>query len=117
MVEGVSDIKSSKGICKGCIVDKHHEHKFDQGKASRDSCILKLIHSDIRVPMPTTYMNGSRYVLTFIDDLSIFTWVYFLKKKLEVFEKFVDFEASIETGIGSKIKYLRYDNGGEYIKS
>ena len=57
-------------------------------------------------------MNGSRYVLTFIDDLSRFTWVYFLKKKYEILEKFIDFKASVENAYGRKIKALRYDNGG-----
>ena len=67
--------------------------------------------------MPTTSMNGSRYALTFIDDLSIFTWVYFLKKKSKVLEKFIYFKAFIDNSTESKVKYLRFDNGGEYIKS
>ena len=58
---------------------------------------MGLIDSDIRIPMPIIYMSGSRYVLTFIDDLSISPWVYFLKKKSEVLEKFIDFKASVET--------------------
>ena len=35
MVEGLPAIKSSTRICKGCVVGKHLEHKFDQGKESR----------------------------------------------------------------------------------
>ena len=66
--------------------------------------------------MPTTSMNGSRHVLTFIDDMSRFTWVYFLKKKSEVLENFIDFKASIENATRRKIKYLIYDNRGEHIK-
>ena len=84
MVEGLPVIKSTTGIHKGCVVGKHLEHKFDWGKASRASCILGLIHSDIRNPMPITSMNGSRYVLTFIDDFSRYKWVFFIKKKSEV---------------------------------
>ena len=34
MVEGLPVIKATTGICKGCVVGKHYEHKFDQGKAS-----------------------------------------------------------------------------------
>ena len=117
MVEGLPLIKSSKGIWKGCIVDKHPKHKFDQGKSSKATCILGLIHYYINGPIPTTSMSGSGYVLTFIDDLSRFTWVYFLKKKLEVFEKFIDFKAFFETTAWRNIKALRSDNGGEYIKS
>ena len=117
MVEYLLAIKSSKWICKGCIVGKHPEHKFDRGKESRVTCILGLIHSDIIGPMPITSMSGSIYVLTFIDDLSIFTWVYFLKTKLEVLEKITDFKTSVENDIGSNIEALRYYNGDENIKS
>ena len=63
-----------------------------------------MIHSDISGPFTTTSMNGFRYVLTFIDDLSIFTWVYFLKNKSEVFEKFNNFKAFVETSTGRNIK-------------
>ena len=34
MVEGLSVIKATTGICKGCVVGKHPEHKFDRGKES-----------------------------------------------------------------------------------
>ena len=90
MVEGLPVIKATTGICKGCVVSKHTKHKFDRGMASRASCILGLIHSDISGPMPITSMNGSRYVLTFIDDFSRYTSVFFFKKKSEVCEKFID---------------------------
>ena len=87
MVEGLPTIKSSKGICKGCIVGKQPEHKFDRGKESRATCIFGMIHSDISSPIPKTSMNGSSYVLTFINDLYRFIiWVYFLQKKSKVLE-------------------------------
>ena len=86
MVEGLSVIKATTGICKGCVVGKHPEHKFDWGKASGATCILGLIYSDISGPMPITSMNGSRYLLTFIDYFSRYTWVFFIKKKSEVCE-------------------------------
>ena len=53
-------------------------------------------------------------MVTFIDDFSRYVWVYFLKEKSEVFEKFKEFEYSIENDIGRKLKCLRMDNGGEY---
>ena len=117
MVEGLAVIKATTRICKGCVVGKHLEHKFDRGKASRASCILGLIHSDINGPMHTTSMNGSRYVLTFIDDFSRYTWVFFIKKKLDVLEKFTEFKALIENSYGQNIKILRSDNGREYVSN
>ena len=82
MVEGLPTIKTSSGICKGCIVGKHLEHKFDGGKESHAISIFGLIHSNIKHQIPTTSMIGSSYVLTFIDDFSKFTWIFFLKRKI-----------------------------------
>ena len=107
MVEGLPSIKTSSGICKGCIVDKHLEHKFDRGKESCATSILGMIHSDIRGPMHTTSMSGSWYVLTFIYYFSRYTWVFFLKKKYEVLERFIEFKALVENASGRKIKSLR----------
>jgi transposase InsO family protein len=52
--------------------------------------------------------------VSFIDDYSRKTWVYFLKSKDEVFGKFKEFKALIENLSERKIKILRSDNGGEY---
>jgi transposase InsO family protein len=66
-------------------------------------------------PFPHPSISKARYVLTFIDDYSRYTWVYFLRQKFEVFEHLKDFKALVETQIGNKIKILRTYNGGEYI--
>lgn len=58
----------------------------------------------------------SLYLLTFIDDHSRKVFVYFLKKKSETFEKFVEFKNYVEKQTGNKVKAIRTDNGGEYIK-
>ena len=117
MVEGLLAIKTSNGICKGCIVGKHPEHKFDWGKESVEKCNLGLVNFDIRNPMPTTSTSSSQYVLTFIDDFYRYTWVFLLKKKSEVLERFIEFKALVENSSRRNIKSLIYDNGGEYIKS
>jgi hypothetical protein len=54
------------------------------------------------------------YTVSFIDDYSHQTWVYFLKSKDDVFGKFNEFKALIENFSERKIKILRSDNGGEY---
>ena len=51
------------------------------------------------------------YCVTFIDDFSQKTWIYFLKSKDEVFSKFKEFKALVENLSGRKIKVLRLDNG------
>jgi hypothetical protein len=54
------------------------------------------------------------YTVSFIDDYSRKTWVYFLKSKDQVFSKFKEFKALIENLSERKIKILKSDNGGEY---
>jgi transposase InsO family protein len=56
-----------------------------------------------------------KYFLTFIDDFSRRTWVYFLKLKSEVFDKFLAYKALVEKQSGHQIQRLRTDNGGEYV--
>jgi transposase InsO family protein len=54
-------------------------------------------------------------MLIFVDDFSRFTWIFFLRKKSEVFQHLKDFKALVETQPRKKIKVLRKDNGGEYV--
>jgi hypothetical protein len=60
-------------------------------------------------------ISKARYVLIFVDDFSCFTWTFFLKKKSEVFQHLKDFKSLVDTKSGKKIKFLRTDNGGEYV--
>ena len=59
-------------------------------------------------------LSGSRFFLLFIDDFSRMTWCYFPKNKSEVSDSFVNFRAQVEKEVGTPIKVLRTDNGGEY---
>ena len=59
-------------------------------------------------------MSGFEYYITFIDDYSKKTWIYFFKAKKEVFEKFKEFKALIENLLDKRIKRPRSDNGREY---
>ena len=47
-------------------------------------------------PMPTTSLSGYVYYVSFIDEYSHKTWIYFLKRKDEVFEKFKEFKDLVE---------------------
>jgi transposase InsO family protein len=55
--------------------------------------------------------------VSFIDDYSRKTWVYFLKSKDEVLEKFKEFKALAENLFERKIKIPRSYNGGEYTSN
>jgi transposase InsO family protein len=45
------------------------------------------------------------------------TWIYFMKTKDEVFNRFQEFKALIESQMGRKIRVLRSNNGREYTSN
>ncbi len=59
-------------------------------------------------------LGGYLYYVIFVDDHSRKTWIYFLKKKAEVFKWFCSFKALVENQTGKKIKILRIDHTIEY---
>ena len=115
LVSGI-DFQSAKesDFCEGCAHGKQKRASFPKGQATRASEILDIVHSDVCGPMQENSLGGSRYFVTFIDDKSRFTAVYFMKTKDQVLEKFKEYEAMVTNMTEKKIKILRSDNGGEY---
>ena len=52
--------------------------------------------------------------MLFIYDFTRMAWVFFLKEKSEVFDKFKSFKIWVENETEAKIKCLRSENGGEF---
>ncbi|CAB3979999.1 Retrovirus-related Pol poly from transposon TNT 1-94 [Paramuricea clavata] len=63
----------------------------------------KHVHSDVCGPMQTESFGGARYFVTFTDDYSRCCAVYFMKQKLEVLEKFKEFEDAATNEAGRSI--------------
>ena len=96
MIIGLPNIKFSKGVCQGCVLGKHLEHKFERASHERTSAPIELIQNDVAGPFPHMSMSQTKYALTFIDEFSRYCWVYFLKHKSEVFGLFKVFKALVE---------------------
>ena len=67
---------------KGCMLGKHHQEPFGLGKAWHAHDKMEHIHSGLCC-MNKPSLAGVKYILTFNDDLSQFTWVYLLKNKIQ----------------------------------
>jgi hypothetical protein len=114
MVEGIPELQSThEGICKGCPLGKNVKKPFSSNNI-RSKEILDLIHSYVCGTIPIKSLGGSLYYVIFIDDYTRRTWLYLLKTKDRIFNKFQEFKAEIENLTNKKIKTLRTDNGGEY---
>jgi hypothetical protein len=96
------------------VFGKQCRSSFPNGtnKAQR---LLEIIHSDVMVPMDIDSIEKSIYYATFIYDISRYTWIYFMHKKYDVFNKFKEFEDLVVKKSDHKIKVLRSNNGGEYF--
>jgi hypothetical protein len=95
MVEGMSNCTPDFDLCEHYIYGKHNQVRFPSS-ATRAKGILELIHSDVFGPILVPYLGKYMYYVSFIDDFSGNTWIYFLRKKSEVFDKFKEFKALVE---------------------
>ena len=101
-------------ICQTCLVGKQSRDSFPKASTWRASQVLQLIHSDICGPITPMSNSNKRYLITFIDDYSRKTWVYFLAEKSHAFDTFKNFKNRVEKETNKFIKGLRTDRGGEY---
>lgn len=115
MAAGISYDNKTYQKCIACIEGKQTRLPFPKRTFHRATEVLQLVHSDVCGPMPCMSMSGLKYFLTFIDDFSRKTFVYFLKQKSEVFEKFKEWKALVENQTNKKLKVIRSDNGGEFV--
>jgi hypothetical protein len=71
------------------------------------------VHSDLFGPVSVPSLGKCVYYVSFIDELSRNTWIYFLRNKSEDFDKFKEFKDLMENQIEKRIKVIRMNNGGE----
>ncbi|KAE8694473.1 hypothetical protein F3Y22_tig00110783pilonHSYRG00316 [Hibiscus syriacus] len=111
----LSDLKNvDVGLCEDCIFGKQKKVSFAKIGKTPKAEKLVLVHTDVWGSSPVPTIVGSLYYVTFIDDSTRKAWVYFLKKKSEVFDNFRKWKAMVENETGLKVKRLRSDNGKEY---
>jgi hypothetical protein len=63
------------GVCVSCVLRKHHRDSFDKRASWHTLGPLQLVHSDLCGPLSSPSFYGCKYLLNFIDDFSICTWV------------------------------------------
>ena len=85
-------------FCEHCLYGKQNQVRFPSG-ATRAEIFLQLVHSDVFGPVSDPSLGKYMYYVSFIDEFSRKTWIYFLRKKSEVFDEF---------------KVLRKNNGKEF---
>ena len=92
VVSGILETREGhEGFCKGCAQGKNAKNTFTSSEIKAKG-IMVIIHLDVCGPMSSSSLSGYVYYVSFIDDLSCNTWIYFLKGKNEVFNKFKEYK-------------------------
>ncbi|MCO5609147.1 hypothetical protein L7F22_063369 [Adiantum nelumboides] len=116
LCSGLPPNLSSIVLCEGCIMGKASHKPFHRSQ-SRSSQLNQLVHSDLCGPMESASITGSLYFLTFIDDFSRYTTLYFLKQKSQVLTCFKEYCTLVMCQHDLPVQILRSDNGGEYVSN
>ena len=113
-VRGLPPLRFTEKICHSCQLGKHARTKMPKLATHRSTKILELVFTDVCGPFKVNSIGGARYFVTFVDDYSRKTWVYFISQKSQVLDKFRHFVNSVASSTGLPLIALRTDNGGEY---
>ena len=114
LIAGVNGVSGDLPFCEACVQAKQTRKPFKGLNEVQTTRKLQLVHSDVCGPMSVASLGGSRYFVTFTDDYTRCSRVYFMKQKSEVLNKFKEFESEVTNHAGLNILALRTDNGGEY---
>ena len=68
---------------------------------------------DLFGPTRITSLGGKKYRLVIVDDFSRFTWVLFLKLKLEAFSFITAWKKMVELEANMLVKSIYSDKGGD----
>ena len=100
-------------ICISCQMRKSCGLPFkNDNKISKFP--FQKIHCDIWRLTLTAPNQGFWYYAIFIDDFSIFTWLYPLKQKFVFFSCFIKFHKLVENQLDLKIKIFQCDRGRKF---
>jgi transposase InsO family protein len=117
LAEGLRlDSESQPTVCESCEWAKATRKavvKVREGK--RSVAVGDEVHSDVWGPAPVETLGRKRYYVSFTDDYSRYTNVYFLQTKDETYRSYLNYEAWLSTQYNVRIKCLNSDRGGEYL--
>ena len=106
--------KKESSFCEPCVDGKQSTLSFPKTGGERSDELLGIVHSDLCGKTEKKSLSRAEQFVTFIDHKLRLVWVYTLKHKNEVFQKFTEWKEMVEKSSGMKVKVLRTDNGGKY---
>jgi hypothetical protein len=103
------DESNKESVCDACQKVKSHQLPYPKSH-SVSSKPLELVFSDVWGPPPIS-VGRNRYYVSFINDYNKYVWIYLIKHKSEVFQKFNEFQNLVERLFNRKIVAMQTDCG------
>nr|GEV12285.1 retrovirus-related Pol polyprotein from transposon TNT 1-94 [Tanacetum cinerariifolium] len=76
---------------------------------------LYLLQMDLCGPMRVESINEKKYILVIVDDYSRFTWVRFLRSKVEAPDAIIKCIKNIQVRLNATVCNVRIDNGTVFV--
>ncbi|GJS76198.1 retrovirus-related pol polyprotein from transposon TNT 1-94 [Tanacetum coccineum] len=116
LVRGLPRLKFEKyHLCSACQLGKSKKFSHKPKSKNTNMEVLHTLHMDLCGPMRVQSIKGKKYILVIVDDYSRFTWVKFLRSKDETPEFVINFLKQIQVGLNKTVRYIRTDNGTEFV--
>nr|GEZ95605.1 retrovirus-related Pol polyprotein from transposon TNT 1-94 [Tanacetum cinerariifolium] len=116
LVRGLPRLKFEKDhLRSACQLGKSKKHTYKPKPENTNLEVLNTLHMDLCGPMRVQIINGKKYILVIVDDYSRFTWVKFLRSKDETPDVVIKFITQIQVGLNKTVRYVRTDNGTEFV--
>ncbi|GBM63589.1 hypothetical protein AVEN_65870-1 [Araneus ventricosus] len=101
-------LPTSDLLCENCVLAKQSVEPIGNGNRKRENVPMRMIHSDLCGPVEPATLSGECYVLTFVDDYSLFCEVRLIEKKSDIAVEFKKF-----LKVNDTVKRIRCDNAEE----
>jgi transposase InsO family protein len=112
---GLTDVCFEKDRpCAACQVGKQVGTNHPDKTVMTTSRPLELLHMDLFRPVAYLSIRRSKYGLVIVNDISCFTWVFFLQDKSETQGTLNRFLRRAQNEFELKVKKIRSDNGSEF---
>ena len=101
-------------MCGPCQLEKQTKSTHPKVNVVATSCPLELLHMDLMGPTRMESMGGKRYIMVVVDDFSRYSWVEFLREKLEACDKMERLCKRLQNEKRVPIVKIRSDYGKEF---
>jgi transposase InsO family protein len=115
LVRGLKDVTFEKDkLCSACQARKRGWKHNPKKSMMSTFKAFELLHMDLFGPTTYTSINENKYGFVILDNLTRYTWVFFLVDKSDVFVTFKLFIKRIHNEFETTIKKVRSDNGSKF---